>query len=612
MFSQIKNTLIGFPLPTKKLSETRLSKIQALAAFSPDALSSIAYANQEIFLGLVAAGAAGLSLSLPIGMAIAFLLMIVAASYYQTIAGYPSGGGSYIVARENLGKLPGLVAASALTIDYILNAAVSLTAGVAAIASAFPELWPYRVALSLFLLLIITLTNLRGLQESGTVMAVPVYLFLFCYLGMIAYGIISTFFQPAGNLATIAPAATQPLTTLLILHTFSAGCTALTGIEAISNGVPYFKTPASRNARLTLLIMALLMAVLFIGTIGLTQYFAVVAGAEETILSGLARRLFGSGLFYFLIQGSTLLILTVAANTSFAGFPRLAAILATEGYLPRQLKMLGDRLVYENGILLLAGAAAVLIIIFKGSTHALIPLFAIGAFLAFTLSQAGMVVHWSTVKGKAWQLKTASNALGAITTGVALVIIAVSKFTGGAWISIIFMPLLVSVLLKIYRHYRDVSEQLTMRGLPPSLRPFPPPRVVIPVSGVHRAMVEALNFARSISNDITAVYIEIEPERTADVKKRWNDWWPDVPLAIVPSPYRSIINPLIEYLDRTDAEHNDGQQAVVVLSEFVPARWWQSLLHNQTAFLIKTILLFKRRTQGFQRVIIDVPYHLHK
>lgn len=612
MFSHLKNWIIGSPLPTQKISESRLSNFQALAAFSPDALSSIAYANQEIFLSLLAAGAAGLSLSLPIGLAIAFLLIIVAASYSQTIIGYPSGGGSYLVARENLGKIPGLVAASALIIDYLLNAAVSLTAGVAAIASAFPALWPYRVSLSLFLLLVITIINLRGLQESGTVMSVPVYFFLVCFLSMIAYGIYVASQNPPASLADTAPPAAAPLTLVLILHTFSAGCTALTGIEAISNGVPAFHPPEAKNARRTLIFMAFLMAVLFTGTIGLTQYFAVVAGPQETILSALARRLFGSGVIYLAIQTSTLLILTVAANTSFAGFPRLAAILAGDSYLPRQLKMLGDRLVYRNGIIMLAFAAAFLIVFFEGDTHTLIPLFAIGAFLAFTLSQAGMVVHWLKEKGGGWLLKAASNTLGAAVTFSALIIIAISKFTGGAWITIILIPVLVVFLQNVRRHYDDVAHQLTLRGLPPSLRPAPPPRVVIPVSGVHRALIDAINFARSISNDITAVYIEIEPERTAEVKAKWAGWFPDVPLAVVPSPYRSIVGPLLDFLDRNDAEHHDGGQAVVILSEFVPARWWHNLLHNQTAFLIKTALLFKRRMHGFQRVIIDVPYHLKK
>ncbi|UCC87488.1 MAG: APC family permease, partial [Anaerolineales bacterium] len=392
--SRFRHLLIGPPLPTQQLVHQRLNKIRALATFSPDALSSIAYANQEIYLGLLVAGSVGLSVAWPIGLAITALLILVALSYFQTIGGYPSGGGSYVVARENLGILPGLIAAAALMIDYVLTAAVSLTAGVAAMASAFPELLPHRVLLSLLLLVIITLLNLRGLRETGNWMAVPVYLFLLAYLPLIGYGILRLVMDGQGPVPTAALTAAKPLTALLVLRTFSAGCTALTGIEAISNGVPAFQSPEARNAQRTLIVMALLMSVLFLGSVGLTQFLAVVAQPHETILSALARRLLGSGSAYLFIQVTTMLILAVAANTSFAGFPRLAALLAADGFLPHQLTGLGDRLVLDNGILFLSTAAAVLIVTFGGDTHALVPLFAVGAFLAFTLSQAGMIIHW--------------------------------------------------------------------------------------------------------------------------------------------------------------------------------------------------------------------------
>ena len=612
MLSRLKYLLVGPPLPTQQLAHERLNKTRALAAFSPDALSSIAYANQEIFLGLVVAGSAGLALSWPIGLAITALLAVVALSYYQTIHGYPSGGGSYIVARENLGTLPGVVAAAALLIDYLLTAAVSLTAGVEAIASAFPELWPYRVPLALFFLLVITLINLRGVQETGTLMAIPVYLFLFSYLGMLAYGAVWAVMNGPGSLATTAPQASQAVTTFLILHTFSTGCTALTGIEAISNGVPVFRPPEPKNAGQTLIVMALLMGLLFVGSLGLTQYLAVVAGPEETILSALARQLLGSGPAYLLIQASTLLILIVAANTSFAGFPRLAAIMAKDGFLPRQLTGLGDRLVFSNGITLLALATGALIVIFGGETHALIPLFAVGVFLAFTLSQAGMVVHWWREQGQGWQLKAAANGLGAIATATTLVIVGVSKFVEGAWITIVLIPILVVSFLRVRSHYRDVARQLSLSGLPPSLRPSPPPRVVVPISGVHRGMFDAINFARSISKHVTAVYVESEPGAGEQIREKWEEWWPGISLVVVPSPYRSVVGTLLDFLDETDHQHNDGQLAVVVLPEFIPAKWWQSLLHNQTAWLIKAALLYRRRHHGFQRVIIDVPYHLRR
>ena len=613
MISKLKEILIGPPLPTQELDEKRLNKLRALAAFSPDALSSIAYANQEIYLGLLLIGGVGLQLAWPIGLAISALLAVVALSYYQTLHGYPSGGGSYVVARDNLGRLAGLAAASALLLDYLLTSAVSLTSGVEAIASAIPFLWPYRVVIALFMLLILTLANLRGLKESGTLMALPVYLFLCTYLPMLAYGLLRLFIEgPAAPVTLPAPAQLSAPTWFLVMHAFATGCTALTGIEAISNGVPAFEPPEVKNAGRTLIVMALLMGVLFLGSIGLTQFLGVTAAAPETILSALARRVLGGGPFYLLIQFSTMSILAVAANTSFAGFPRLAAILAADGFLPRQFTGLGDRLVFQNGILALAAGTGLLIILFEGDTHLLIPLFAVGVFLAFTLSQAGMVLHWARLRGTNWLAKSAINGLGALTTLATLFIVGVSKFLEGAWITVFLIPLLVLILSRIHIHYRSVTRQLSLKGLPPSLKPAPPPRVVIPISGVHRGIISAVNYARSISQDVTAVYVALDPEAAQGVSETWQLWWPDVPLVIVPSPYRSIVGPLLEFLDRTDLEHNDGAQATVLLPEFIPANWWQALLHNQTAWLIKTALLYRRRNRGYQQVIIDVPYHLRR
>jgi amino acid transporter len=612
MLHRLKHLLIGNPLPTTLLAEKRLNKIRALAAFSPDALSSIAYANQEIYLGLVIAGSAGLTLAWPIGLAIAAVLIIVAISYYQTIHAYPGGGGSYHVARENLGTLPGLITAAGLIIGYLLTAAVSLTAGVEAIASAFPVLWPYRVWIALTLLLLITLANLRGLRETGTLMAIPVYLFLATYLSMLAYGAYRLVISGPGSLPAVAPPAMHPITTFLILHAFATGCTALTGIEAISNGVPYFKPPEAKNASRTLIVMAILMGILFVGSIGLTRFLAVVSAPQETILSALARQLMDNSLGYYLVQISTMLVLAIAANTSFAGFPRLAAILAQDGFLPRQLTNLGDRLVFANGIVFLAVATGGLIVLFSGDSHALIPLFATGVFLAFTLSQAGMVVHWFKFRGQGWVFKMSLNAIGALTTAITLGIVLYSKFLEGAWITVLLLPLLVLGFAQISRHYQQVRKQLSLKGLPPSLKPFPPPRVVIPISGVHRGIVDAVDFAQAISKSVTAVYIELEPGTGEKVREQWMRWWPDIPLMVKPSPYRSIVGPLLDYLDETDREHNDGQLATVILPEFVPARWWQALLHNQTTWLIKTALLYRRRTLGYQRVIIDIPYHLRK
>lgn len=614
MLSKLKDLLIGSPLETRAISDNRLNKIRALAAFSPDALSSIAYANQEIYLGLAIAGAVGLSLAWPVGIAIVGVLVIASLSYYQTIQAYPSGGGSYIVARENLGTIFGLIAAAALMIDYLLTAAVSLTAGVEAIASALPFLWPYRVILALALLLIITVINLRGVQESGTVMSIPVYLFLFTYIPMLIFGIVRLITGGPASLASAAPPPLETLRPFIVLHAFAAGCTALTGIEAISNGVQAFKEPVSRNAGRTLIVMAFLMAFLFLGSIGLTQGFAVVAGPDETILSALARKLLGSGIPYFVIQAATMLILTVAANTAFAGFPRISAILAQDGFLPRQLTALGDRLVYTNGIAALSVATAVLIIVFKGDTHALVPLFAVGAFLAFTLSQSGMVLHWLKVKGSNWILKMIANGVGALATGTTLFVIGYSKFRDGAWITILILPLLVVLFLRIRSHYHSVRDQLTLKGLPPSLKPLPSPRIIIPISGIHRGIIDAIAYAQSICRDITAVYIELDPGAGEKMRQSWERWFPQIKLAIVPSPYRSIITPLLDYIDDADREANDGQLATIILPEFVPARWWQGLLHNQTAFILRTALLYRRRSALLQheRVIIDIPYHLKR
>lgn len=610
--NSLREILTGSPLPTGRLASERLNKIRALAAFSPDALSSIAYANQEIYLGLVVAGAAGLAYSLPIALAITVLMAILALSYAQTIPAYPFGGGSYTVARENLGSTWGAVAAAALLIDYTLTAAVSLTAGVAAISSAFPALWPHRVLLALGLLFIITLANLRGLRESGTLMALPVYLFLACYLGMLGYGLLFAARQGPGQLVAAAPRPVVPVTALLLMHTFASGCTALTGIEAISNGVPSFRPPEARNARRTLAVMAVLMGILFVGSIGLMQYFAVISGPNETILSALANRILGRGPLYVLVQTSTLLILAVAANTSFAGFPRLGSVLALDRYLPHQFSQLGDRLVYSNGMLALSALTGLLIVVFRGDSHRLIPLFAVGVFLAFTLSQAGMVAHWAKVRGFHWEVKALANGVGAFATGCALAVIAVSKFLGGAWIVAVLVPLVVVGFRAVHRHYAEVARELTLRGLPPSLRLMPAPRIVVPISGVHRGVIEALRFARSISHHVTAVYVETMPGDGERVRKEWEAWGQDVPLVIVPSPYRSVTGPLLDYLDRIDQEENDGQLATVLLPEFVPARWWHHLLHNQTAELLRLAILYRRRRLGYTRAIIDVPFHLRK
>jgi hypothetical protein len=483
---------------------------------------------------------------------------------------------------------------------------------VEAIASAFPVLWNYRVEMGLFLLALITIINLRGAEEAGTVVAVPVYLFVFVYLGMLVYGLGRALVEGPGSLAATAPTATAPLTVFLVLRAFASGSTALTGIEAMSNGVPAFKAPEAKNAGKTLVVMALLMGSLFIGSIGLTQFFAVIPGPQETILSALAHRIVGSGPAYYLVQISTLLVLMVAANTSFSGFPRLVSILSKDGFLPRQLANLGDRLVYTNGMVLLALVTGGLVYISSGVSHVLVPLFAVGAFLAFTLSQAGMVVHWRRLRSRGWLLKSFLNGLGALGTGITLLVVGFSKFTHGAWFTLLLIPLLVKVFQAIHAHFQEVARNLSLNGLPPSIRPVPKIRLVLPISGVHRATISAMNYALSLSSDVTAVYIEVEPDSSPKVLSRWKAWFPDIPLVIIPSPYREMIGPLIEFLDRTDRERHDGQLAAVIVPEIIPARSWQAFLHNKSARMLKNALLYRRRNQGYQRLIIDVPYHLKR
>ena len=518
MIEKLKSFIIGSPLPTSALSECKLDKKRALGALSPDALSSIAYANQEIYLGLIVAGSAGLNLAVPIALAISALLFIVSLSYYQTIQAYPSGGGSYIVASENLGKLLGVIAAAALLVDYILTAAVSLTAGVAAITSAFPSLISYNIEIALGLLLFITIINLRGSNETGLAISIPVYFFLFSFLLMMIYGYVRVIMHGSIELSQVSPPAIEPVTLFLILHTFSAGCTAMTGIEAVSNGVQLFCPPETKNAGMTLIIIAVLMTILFLGSIGLTHLLGIIALPHETILSALARSLLGSGILYHIIQISTLSILAVAANTSFTGFPRLAAILAKDGYMPRQFTNLGDRLVYHNGIIMLSLITGILIFVFHGNSHLLIPLFAVGVFMAFTLSQIGMVVHWYHQKSKGWWLKSFLNGLGGLVTLITLLIVSFSKFIEGAWIILLIIPCIVMTLIKINQHYTLVQQQLSIKGITPIRERLVTTRAVILVGNINRGMVDAINFARFSFKKVVALHIELDPQQSNSLK----------------------------------------------------------------------------------------------
>ena len=603
--SILKRLIVGAPMPLAQARHERLSKTVALAVFSSDAMSSVAYATEEILLILVLAGTAAAHLTVPIALAIAGLLVVVSVSYQQTIHAYPSGGGSYIVARANLGSTAGLVAAGALLIDYVLTVSVSVAAGVAALTSAVPWLLTHRVLLGVVFTAAIAYANLRGVRESGRVFAVPTYLFIVTFSALVGTGLFRwlTGTLPAAAAASETVAATQTLTWFLVLRAFASGCTALTGVEAISNGVPAFKHPEAHNAAITMGWMAAVLGTLFIGVSVLASALGITPLADETVVSQVARRLFGDGFFYFLIQGSTTLILVLAANTSFADFPRLNSLLARDRYAPRQFRTLGDRLVFSNGILILAGLAAALIVVFGGDTHALIPLYAVGVFISFTLSQAGMVRHWLTDGGAGWRWRLGVNGVGALVTGAVTVVIAVTKFTHGAWIVVLLIPLLVLGFRAIHRHYDTVAHELSLEHLVEE----PPVNntVLVLVGDLHMGVVKALRYAQSLSPSPKAVYVELDPSVTARLEERWSKGGCGVPLVVLASPYRSMLRPLLDYIGRI-RERDTNSVVTIVIPEFVPRQWWQHLLHNQTALLVKGALLFRRGV-----VVVDVPFHLH-
>jgi amino acid transporter len=597
-----------------------LPKTKALAVFSSDALSSVAYATEEILLALVVVGPAVLSLSLPIAFAITALLVIVATSYYQTVHGYPSGGGAYIVAHENLGQGPGLTAAAALLIDYVLTVSVSITAGVVALTSAFPSLAPLRSEICVAVVALLAWANLRGVRESGTLFAVPTYAFVAMILLLLVVGAarLTTGSLSAAAAPPMHPATgpAQVLTIFVVLRAFAGGCTAMTGIEAISNGVQAFREPRASNAGKTLVAMAALLALMFVGITVLAQLLHIVPQPHESVVSQIGRRVFGDGALHLLLQAATMVILFLAANTSFADFPRLSAILARDGYLPRQLHNLGDRLVFSNGIIVLATLAAVLIFLFGAQPHRLIPLYAVGVFLAFTLSQAGMVWHWHKERGSGRLWKAAVNGFGAVTTGVVLAVIVEAKFSHGAWIVAALIPLIILGFRFIRRHYEAFAEQTALATTDAAWPWEPDPerrhKVVVPLSRLNRGSVGTLHFARSLSKDVTAVIVNLDPQETAAIRAAWPRWGLDVPLVVLDSPYRSVLAPLLRYLAEVDQREPERGLAVVVLPEFVPARAWHALLHNRTARLLKSALLYARGQSGMDRVIVDVPYHLRR
>ncbi|MGQ0804888.1 MAG: APC family permease [Actinomycetota bacterium] len=610
----VKRFLLGRPLATAEQEHQRIPKRIGLAVFSSDAISSTAYASEEI-LFVTALGASSLVLGLdvlvPIAIAVAVLLAIVVTSYRQTIYAYPNGGGSYVVSRENLGENPSLVAGASLLVDYILTVAVSISAGVAAIVSipAFDGIQDHRVELGLVLIAFISLANLRGVKESGRLFAIPTYIYIFTLAGLIGYGLWRSYF------GDIDPVAFDPeqfegsreaggtLGLFLILKGFSSGAVALTGVEAISNGVPAFRRPESKNAAATLTWMAFILGTLFFGVSVLANRLAPYPSEDETVFSQMGRAVFGEGPLYVLLQFSTAAILTLAANTAYADFPRLSSIIARDGFLPRQLANRGDRLVFSNGILVLALTSGALIIAFGGITNALIPLYAVGVFLSFTLSQAGMVRHHQKEHEPGWRRNIVINAVGASATAVVLVIVATTKFTSGAWVPLVVIPLIVLLFKGIGRHYRTVSAGLSV---PPDFRPRKMNHTVIVLVGsVHRGVLEALAYARSLApSHLAAVTVVSDEEEQGRIERAWAERNIDVPLEIVYDPYRELSDTVLRYVDEVDARW-ENDVVTVLIPEFVVKHWWAHLLHNQSALMLKGRLLFRKGT-----VVTSVPYHL--
>jgi amino acid transporter len=597
----LKRVLVGAPLSTAQARHERLSKVTGLAIFASDNLSSVAYASEEILRVLIIAGPAALEMATPIAAAIAVVIAIVIYSYRQTILAYPQGASDYIVAKDNIGAAAGLTAGSALLIDYTLTVAVSVSAGIAALTSAFPALFPVRVWLCVGAIALIAVGNLRGLRESGRLFALPSYLFIAGLLALLGVGLT----RYASEAVPPDPTAAEPVAALsafLIFRAFASGAVALTGIEAVADGVTAFKPPEVMNARAVLAALAVIMTVLFVGTTVLADLYDVIPQAHETVVSQLARQVFGGGIIYYYIQAVSMLILVLAANTAFADFPRLAFFMARDGYLPRQFSNRGDRLVFSNGVVMLTVVAAGLIVIFDGDTHALIPLYAVGVFTSFTLSQASMVRRWLRLRPPRWPWRVAISTLGALTTGTVLLVVAATKFLDGAWIVIALIAILIMTFVAIRRHYEDVAGQLSLEGYgtPEELSHT----VLVLVGDLHRGVVEALQYARTLSPGAKAVYVEMDPDRTRRLEEKWGRHGLGVPLVVLNSPYRSLLGPLLEYVQHL-TERPGKHVVTMVIPEFIPARWWQHLLHNQTALLIKGALLFRRNV-----IVTDVPYHL--
>jgi amino acid transporter len=613
LLRRIRTVLIGRPISSVHEMHERLTKVKALAVFSSDNISSSAYATEEMMRILVLAGIGAFSLVMPLTLVIAAILAIVATSYRQTIKAYPQGASSYIVASDNLGDLAGLVAAAALLIDYVLTVAVSVSAGVAAITSIAPSLFGERVLISVLIVLVLMLGNLRGIRESGSIFMAPTYLYLIGMIGLIGWGLarqfvfgdLGTFTAPPGWAEHYRAEAIGGLTLVLILRAFSSGAVALTGTEAISDGVPAFKPPEWKNARTTLTAAAIIFGSLFIGISWLAGSIGVVPDPDEqqTVLSLIARQVWGDGWLLVFLQLATALILALAANTSFADFPRLSSFLARDGFMPRSFGFRGERLAFTTGIIALSGLAALLLFVFEASVTALIPLYTVGVFVAFTLSQSGMVRRWWHRRERGWRVGLVINGLGAITTGVIALIVASSKFLTGAWVVIIMAPLLIGLMLSIRAHYRKMEHQL--KAVPGTDDDeVPDPIVIVPLARLDRPARRALAFARTISPHATAVHITNDPHTADQLREHWHKLGGRMELVVVESPYRALVGPLLRYMDALQTLH-PTRPIVVVLAEVVPRHWWENLLHNQTSLRLKLRLFGRKNT-----IVADVPFHL--
>ncbi len=612
MFKKIKQVLIGKPLKTEDLQGEKLNVFWGLPIMASDAISSVAYAVEEILWVLVLAVGAIAYTSLSfVAIAIIALLLILVFSYRQTIDSYPHGGGSYTVAKENLGELPGLVACASLTIGYILTVAVSTSAGTAALTSAIPALLPYNVLITLILILLMTIGNLRGVKESARIFALPTYIFIFSMLLMIITGFIKFYilgYEPKA--AFEIPAATGDLTFLLLIRGFAAGCAGLTGVEAVSNAIPNFKKPAQKNAKIVLGLLALFVVLIFGGTSFMATLYHAVPNYHTTVLSQIASQVFGNTFFYYLLQIVTAVILVMAANTSYAGLPMLLSLVAKDGYAPRQLSMRGERLGYSNGIILLSIAAGALVIIYKGQTHALVPLYAIGVFISFTLSQLGMLFKWLRSKDKDRFHKIIINGIGTVATSLTVIIIGYSKLLEGAWIALVLIPILVYFMKVAKRHYRDVAIQLKLKPEDVAAETQylnVQKHMIVVIGSLSRASLKAINYARHLADDknIVAFHISIDQEESSSIQKKWEECGIPIPLVVKYSEYREIIDPLVSYIESEEHSSSKGDMITVVLPQFVVQSSWMNIFHNQTAFAIQKRLLRDRHI-----AVITVPYVL--